>query len=95
MDHQVVCEPTWSWESRVPNQAVQLLAIHAPQGVQGELCGHCPAVHRTIDGLTVQCGVPREAGTRVCYRATGGHLLVRLSLHHNHGIQRGNGSDWE
>lgn len=46
----------------MPHQTVQLLAIHAPQRMQGVVRRDRPVVGRAVDGLAVQVGVPGEAG---------------------------------
>lgn len=88
-------EPARRRQCWMPHQAVQLLAVHAPQGVQGVLRGDQAIVSRTIAGLTVEVRVPGKAGRRAGYRAAGGSLPVGLSLHQNHRVQRGDGNSWE
>ncbi len=78
----------------MPHQTVQLLAVHAPQGVQGVVRGDRRVAGGAIDGLTVQVSVPGEMGRRVGYRATQSSLPVGLSLHQNHRVQRGDRIGW-
>lgn len=94
MHHQVVWDPAGAWKSWMPHQTVQLLAIHAPQGVQGVVGGDRPIVRGAIDGLAIQVGVPGEAGRWAGNRATGSSLSVGLSLHQNHRIQAWDGIGW-
>lgn len=94
MHYQVVAEPAWRLQGLVPDQTVQLLAVHASQGVQGEKCGDRPVVRGTVGGLTVQVRVPGEAGRRSGYGAAGGGLPVGLALHQNHRLDGGDGDAW-
>lgn len=78
----------------MPHQTVQLLAVHAPEGVEGVVRGDRPVVTGAIDGLASQVAVPGEAGRRAGYRATGSGLPVGLSLHQNHRVQGGDRNGW-
>lgn len=92
--YQVVAEPAWRGHGLVPHQTVQLLAVHASQGVQGEKRGDRPVVRGTVGGLTVQVRVPGEAGGRSGYGATGGGLPVGLTLHQDHRLDGGDRNGW-
>lgn len=78
----------------MPHQTVQLLPVHAPQGMQGEVCGDRPIVRGAVGGLAVQLSVPGEAGRRAGYRAAGSGQSVGLSLDQNYRIQGGDGRGW-
>lgn len=78
----------------MPHKTVQLLAVHAPQGVQGVVRGDRRIVGGAIDGLAAQVSVPGETGRRAGYRATGSRLPVGLSLHQNHRVQGRDGNGW-
>lgn len=78
----------------MPHQTVQLLAIHAPQGVQGVVRGDRPVVGRAVDGLAIQVGVPGDAGRWAGYGSTGSSLSVGLALHQNHRLQGGDRDGW-
>lgn len=78
----------------MPHQAVQLIAVHAPQGVQGVLGGHHPIVRGSIGRLAIQLCVPGEAGRWAGYRATESSLPVGLSLHQSHWFQGRDGNGW-
>lgn len=78
----------------MPHQTVQLLAVHAPQGVQGVLRGDHPVVGGAVGGLAVQLRIPGEAGRRACYGATKGGLPVGLTLYQSHRVQGGDGDGW-
>lgn len=78
----------------MPHQTVQLLAIHAPQWVQGVLRGDHPIVGGAIGGLAVQVRVPGEAGRWAGYRATESGLPVGLTLHQSHRVQGGDRNGW-
>lgn len=77
----------------MPHQTIQLLAVHAPQGVQGEVRGDRNVVG-AVDGLAGQLGVPGQAGRRAGHRATGSGLPVALSLHQNHRVHGGDRNGW-
>lgn len=94
MHHQVVGEPAGGRRSQMPHQTVQLLAIHAPQGVQGVLRGDHPIVGGAIGGLAVQVCVPWETGRWACDRTTESGLPVGLSLHQSHRVQGGDRNGW-
>lgn len=78
----------------MPHDTVQLLAIHAPEGVQGVVRGDGPVIGGAIGGLAIQVGFPGEAGGRAGHRATGSGLPVGLALHQDHGVQGGDGNGW-
>lgn len=92
--HQLVGESARLRRRGVPHQAVQLHAVHVPQGVQGVLRGDHPIVRRAVGGLAVQVGVPGEARGRMCHGATVSSLSVGLSLHQSYGFQGRYGNGW-
>ena len=94
MHHHVVAEPPRLLQGLVGDQAVQLLAVHAPQGVQGVVGGHGAGVGGAVGGLAVEVGVPGEAGQRAGHGATGGGQTVRLALHQDDRVQGGDGHSW-
>lgn len=81
VNHQLVGDPAWPFQTRVPNQTVQLLPIHASQRVQGVVCGHGPALAGAVLGLPGQICVPGETGQRTTHRPTGGRHAEGLTLH--------------
>ena len=61
--HEVEGEPARGRQSGMPHQTVQLLAVHAPKRVQGELRADHP-IGGAIVGLAAQLRVPGEARRR-------------------------------
>jgi hypothetical protein len=80
LHHQAVADPAGLFQSRVPDQAVQPHAIHAPQGVQGEVSGHDPALGAAVLGLARKVRVPGQAGCRAGHGAAGGSHVEGLAL---------------
>lgn len=91
MNHQEVREPPRSVQSGMPNQAVELLPVHAAQWVQGEVAGHGAALAAAVLGLTRQLGVPGQTGERFAHGSAGGGDAVRLTLHQDDRVQGGDG----
>lgn len=75
----------------MPHQTIQLLPVHAAQGVQGVVAGHRAALFGAVLGLARQVGVPGETRGRVAHRPTGGSHAERLALHQELGLQGGDG----
>lgn len=55
----------------MPHQAVQLLSVHAPQGVQREEAGHGAGVLGAVLDFALQVRVPGDDGGRPAHRSTG------------------------
>lgn len=56
----------------MPHETVELLPIHAPQGVQREEAGHGACVLGAVLDLARQVRVPRDERGRVADGSTGG-----------------------
>lgn len=91
MNHQVVLEPLGGLGGRVPDQTVQLLAVHASQRVQGEHGGDGAVGRGAVGGLTVQLGVPGQRGGRAGDRAARRRRAVLVPLYQRHRLQGGDG----
>ena len=55
----------------MPHQTVQLLPVHAAQGVQRVEAGHGAALLGAVLGLPRQVGIPGETGRRAAHGTTG------------------------
>lgn len=89
--HQVVGDPAGSLQSRVPHQTVQSHPVHTPQGVQGEVGGHGPALGAAVLRLTREIRIPGQSRWRTGHGAAGGSYAEGLALLQNHRVQR---RDW-
>lgn len=77
----------------MPHQTVQLLPVHAAQGVQGVEAGHGAALLGAVVGLSWQVSVPGEMGRRAAHGTTGSSHTERLALHQHLRLQGGDGQN--
>ena len=92
VNDEVVAYPAGSIQPWVVYQAVQLLPVHIPQGVQREMGRYgappqCPVVR-----LAGQVSVPGEGGRGAADGAAGGGCSEGLALLQNDSVQVGYGN---
>lgn len=71
LHHQLVGDPAWLLKGRMPHQAVQLLPVHAAQGVQREEAGHGAGALGAVLDLALQVRVPRDERGRAANGSAG------------------------